>query len=146
VKKLVKKQNKQTEYQEQCHVFAWADRHLLTYPHLKFLHSSLNGVRLSIGQAVKAKCGGMKKGVPDICLPFRSLDYTQLFIEMKSGRNKTTPEQKEFIDFLVAGGAYVTVCYSALEAIDVIKKYVVHCRPICRSRFCKLETDHNPST
>ncbi len=127
---ISKKKNNQNEYQEQCHVFQWAAHHVAIYPHLKFLHSSLNGVRLSIGQAVKAKAAGMKKGVPDICLPFRSLEYAQLFIEMKAGKNKTTPEQKEFIDFLVAGGAYVTVCYSALEAIDTIKKYVVHCRPL----------------
>jgi hypothetical protein len=128
-----KKKNNQNEYNEQCHVFQWAAHHVVIYPHLAYLHSSLNGVKLSIGQAQKAKLGGMKKGVPDICLPFRALDYTQLFIEMKHGKNKPTPDQQQFMQFLIAGGAYVTTCYSALEAIDVIKKYVAHCRPFYRS-------------
>ena len=128
------KSPKQNEYLNQCAVFHWAKIAEKQYPHLKYLHSSINGVRLNMGQAIKAKRAGMKKGIPDICLPFRSLEYTQLFIEMKAGRNKMTAEQKDYMQFLVDGGAYYSIAYSALEAIDTIKKYVVHCPPLELSR------------
>jgi len=123
----VTKKMKQLEYLNQCAVFDWALRSQAKYPHLRFLHASLNGVKLTMGQAIKAKRSGMKKGVPDICLPFRALEFTQLFIEMKHGKNKQTKEQKEFMQFLVQGGSYYSVAYSALEAIATIQKYVVHC-------------------
>jgi hypothetical protein len=119
-----------SEFDQQCLVFQWAMWNLKKYPHLKLLHSSLNGVKLSIGQAVKAKKSGMTKGIPDINLPFACLEYTQLYIEMKIGKNKLTSEQKELRDLLVMGGAFYSVAYSAKEAIDTIEKYVAQCKPL----------------
>lgn len=136
-RKKVTRRKKKTvypsEFEQQCLVFQWAQWNVKKYPHLKLLHSSLNGVKLSIGQAIKAKKSGMTKGIPDINLPFSCLEYTQLYIEMKVGKNKLTDEQKELRELLLLGGAYYSVAYSAKEAIDTIEKYVVQCKPL-RSR------------
>ena len=128
--KKVKLIKKPTEYDEQCKVFEWASYNLQKYPHLTLLHSSLNGLKLSIGQAVKAKKSGMLKGIPDINLPFPCMEFTQLYIEMKVGKNKLTNEQKDLREKLVEGGAFYGVAFSANEAIEMIKKYVALCKPL----------------
>lgn len=122
-----------TEHDLQCMITTWARVHEREFPALKWLHSSINGVKLSMPQAIKAKASGMKRGIPDLCLPFPSMEFTQLFIELKVGKNKQTPEQIEFMDFVVKGGAFYSVCYSYDEAIETLKKYVTHCRfkPSC---------------
>lgn len=53
------------------------------YPELWLLNGSLNGVRLSIGQAVKAKRCGEKRGFPDIFLPVARKGFHGLAIELK---------------------------------------------------------------
>ncbi len=121
---------KSSEYDEQCKVFEWAYYNRIKYPHLTLLHSSLNGVKLGIGQAVKAKRSGMLKGIPDINLPFACMEFTQLYIEMKVGKNKLTNEQVDLQEKLVQGGAFYSVAYSANEAIEIIKKYVALCKPM----------------
>lgn len=52
------KSQKLSEHQEQCIIFEWAKIMSSQYPELKLLNASLNGVRLSIGQATKAKRSG----------------------------------------------------------------------------------------
>ena len=121
---------KQHEYLEQCEVFRWAKMQEWKFPHLKFLHASLNGVRLTMGQSKKMSLSGMRRGVADICLPFKNEHHTQLFIEMKHGKNKLTEDQAKFERFVCAGGADYVVAYSALEAIAAIKKYLITCPPL----------------
>jgi hypothetical protein len=57
---------KRSEYDEQVAVFEWALLNENRFPELKLMTGSLNGVRLTIGQAVKAKKTGLKPGFPDI--------------------------------------------------------------------------------
>lgn len=121
---------KQNEFKEQCEVFRWAKMQECIYPHLKFLHASLNGVRLTAGQSKKMSLAGMRRGVADICLPFKNKHYTQLFVEMKFGRNKLTEDQAKFERFVCAGGANYVTAYSAFEAIEEITKYLKTCPPL----------------
>ena len=74
---------KTIEADEQAALFRWAEQHSHFYPELALLNGSLNGVRLSTGQAVKAKKQGMKSGFPDIQLPVAMGGYHGLFIELK---------------------------------------------------------------
>lgn len=89
--------NTPTEHQEQAALFEWAELQAKAIPELWLLNGSLNGVRLTIGQAVKAKKAGMKKGFPDINLPVKRGEYGALYIELKTLKPKGTvkPEQKE---------------------------------------------------
>lgn len=74
-----------SEFDIQCQLFAWA-RHPATlkkYPCLDLLFSINNGLKLNIGQAVKAKKSGTNRGIPDIFLPVARRHFAGLFIEVK---------------------------------------------------------------
>ena len=122
------RRRQQPEYEAQCAVFAWAALMEGKYPDLKLLFSTLNGVRTSMRQAIKAKKAGMKKGVPDIWLPVvRSPDGNRIFVglvgEMKAPKGVTSPEQKAWLAALAKQGWQVGVWYSAEEAIETIARY-----------------------
>jgi len=130
IPKAPKRQNRQGEFEEQVKVIEWANMNLKRYPCLKFLHASLNGVRLTIGQAVKAKRGGLKKGVPDLFLPKRArcdtleVVYSGLYIEMKYGKNLLSAGQIAWARHLNHEGYRVETCYTAKAAIKVIEEYL----------------------
>lgn len=113
-----------SEHQEQCLVFQWARYHTSIYPCLAFMYGTLNGVKLTIGQATKAKKGGNKAGVPDIVLPYPTGKYHGLYIELKVGKNKPSKEQKEYIKYLRSVGYCAEVAYGSKEAIIFIEDYV----------------------
>ena len=113
-----------TEYQEQCALFEWADANQSTYPQLANMFATLNGIRLPIGLAVKAKKQGNKKGVPDVFLDWPRYPYKGLRIEMKVGKNKRTKEQVEWAQRLIECGYCVYVCYGWEEAREIILKYL----------------------
>ena len=115
---------KQTEYDEQVTIFQWAELMSGKYPQLKFMYGSLNGVRLTIGSAVKAKRAGMNKGFPDIFLPWPNKKNNGLFIELKIGNNKPSPEQVEYLNFLQSNGYSAHVCYGSEETINIIIDYL----------------------
>ena len=62
-----------TEYEEQAAIFRLAQLYIHKYPSLRWLNGSLNGVRLTIGNAMKCKRIGMKKGFPDLNLPVATI-------------------------------------------------------------------------
>ena len=51
----LKKPLELSEHRQQCHIFQFAEIMQVQYPELRLLSGSLNGVRLTIGQAIKAK-------------------------------------------------------------------------------------------
>jgi hypothetical protein len=112
------------EYQAQVEIFSQAEQLRMVYPELSMLNASLNGVRLPLGLAVKAKRMGMKRGYPDIHLPIARGGYHALYIELKAGKNKPTPEQWEWIRSLNAEGNYACVCWGVREAVDKIIEYL----------------------
>lgn len=113
-----------SEYNEQVRLFEWANKNECNYPELRLLNASLNGVRLSIGQAVKAKAGGMKAGYPDICLPVARNNYHGLFIELKDGKGRMSEQQKWWLQELSYNGYLAIECRGAEEAIKIISNYL----------------------
>ncbi len=114
------------EWREQAKIFEWVLRDH-EYPELKLLNGSLNGVRLTIGQAKKAKRTGMKKGYPDIFLPVPRGVWHGLFIELKSknGRMpKKGDDQHWWLSQLLNQGYSCHVCRGADAAIATIKIYL----------------------
>jgi len=116
-----------SEYQEQCAIFDFAQIMITTgqYPELRLLNGSLNGVKLSIGQAVKAKKNGMKRGYPDIFLPVARGGHHGLYIELKriSG-GKLEDEQDFWLQDLSDQGYFACVCRGADAAKRVIINYL----------------------
>ena len=115
---------KNDEFLEQAAIFRWAEIEQRNLPELEYLNGSLNGVRLTIGQAVKAKRGGMKKGFPDISLPVPRGGYHGLFIELKVDKNKPSSEQEAWLERLVDQGYYAAVVWGADAAITLIEFYL----------------------
>lgn len=121
-----------SEYQEQVAIFEWAEIAKSELPELDFLIGSLNGIRLSIGSAVKAKRAGLKRGYPDIALDVprsRNLGQDSSFwhglrIELKTKKGTISPEQATWIANLQRNGYRAVVCRSAGEAISEITSYL----------------------
>lgn len=112
------------EFDDQCAVFKWAQMQENIYPELKYLFSTMNGVRLPIGLAVKAKKAGMKRGPLDIWFPVRRGCYCGLVIELKHGANKPDKEQLEWIAFLNSQGYYARAKWGHDETIKTIISYL----------------------
>jgi len=122
-----------SEYDEQVAVMEWAERSSDCYPGLDLLHAIPNGgsrrVTVIHGrnvplEAIRLKRAGLKPGVPDLHLPVEGGRYIGLWIEMKFGYNKPDPNQRVWLASLVKHGHKVVVCYSALDAIDVLTEYI----------------------
>ena len=119
--------NSPTEHQEQVAIFDWAAYSTGKYPELAALNCSLSGVKLTIGQAVKAKRAGMKKGFPDISMPVRSRGFGGMFIELKKVNgvpSDVKAHQREWLNFLITQGYFCAAAFGSEEAIFLIKWYL----------------------
>ena len=112
-----------SEDTEQIAVIQWTQYNMSRYPELKWLFHVPNGGSRNKQEAVKFKQMGVKAGVSDLCLPYPKGIYCGLFIEMKYGDGRQQPSQKEFLKDMAEAGHFVATCYSAEEAIEVIKEY-----------------------
>lgn len=109
---------------EQATLIQWCNLQSCKYSELKMIFAIPNGGYRNKGEARKLKATGTKSGVPDLFLPVPRSQKYGLFIEMKVGRNKCTENQKKWIRALMEQGYEVKVCYSAEEAIQIIKRYL----------------------
>lgn len=129
--------NLSNEHSEQVAVINWARTNSYRCPVLAYLHAIPNGAKLPYKrddrgrrfspQAAKLLSEGLLPGVPDLFLPAPKAKYHGLYIEMKYGRNKPSPEQEDVIRMLRLCGYRVEVCYSADAAIRVIEEYLGLC-------------------
>lgn len=108
---------KRSEAQEQIAVVDYCD--IKNIP----IYAIPNGGKRNPIEAAHLKAQGVKAGVPDLCIPMARRGFHGLYIEMKVGRNKPTKKQIEWGLRLRAEDYDVRVCYSADEAIRVIKEY-----------------------
>lgn len=115
---------RRSEDTEQISVIYWAQANVIEHPELKWLYHIPNGGRRDSKEAIKLKQMGVKSGVSDLCLPYPRGKYHGLYIEMKYGKNRQTPEQADFLAEMAAVGHYVATCYSAEDAIRVIEQYL----------------------
>jgi len=113
-----------SEWREQVAVFDWAESAQCQYPELKYLTGSLNGVRLSIGSAVKAKRAGLKQGAPDLSLDVARRPYHGLRIELKAMDGKLDKEQMDWLQFLQDQGYRAVACWGSDQAINEITSYL----------------------
>ena len=92
-----------SEHSEQSAIIDWAKKMAYTYPELSLLFAIPNGASLSAHtdrrgrrfspQASKLKAEGLRAGVPDLCLPVARQGFHGMFIELKVGKGKPSPEQ-----------------------------------------------------
>jgi hypothetical protein len=113
-----------SEFNHQASLFAWAKLNYKKYPELELMFAINNGLRLTIGQAMKAKRSGTRKGIPDLMLACSRKGFHGLFIEMKKKGGKLSPEQKDKLSRLTLEGYKCYACFSCDQAIDVIEDYL----------------------
>jgi len=131
----------QREHHEQCVVIAWCELNKKRYPCLGRIYAIPNMGKHHVSFRIKQAREGLKKGMLDLCLPWpvvneievtatnkRTKCYARsthgLYIEMKVKPNKLSPEQKEWVKYLLDVGYEVKVAWSADEAIEIIKNYI----------------------
>jgi hypothetical protein len=118
----------------QVNLFRWAAAQECVLPRLKLLFAVPNGGarpavmkdgrRFSVA-AARMKAEGVKRGVPDICLPVPMGGFCGLWIEMKAGDNPASPEQRAWMSALAAEGACVHVVRDEwLHAKALIEDYL----------------------
>lgn len=126
-RKYTKRAGGSSEHAEQCKVIEWWDKVCGVYRLPPFaLFAVPNGAHLASGYigAGKLKREGMRRGALDLTLAKPTATFSGCYIEMKYGDNKPSPEQNAFVEYLVGAGYYAKVCYSADDAIAVIKEYL----------------------
>lgn len=88
------------EDKEQAALFQWRDQFVEKEPLLALLFHIPNGGHRHVSVATRLKLQGVKKGVWDLNLPIPSGVNHGLWIEMKAGKNKLTPEQIDFATWM----------------------------------------------
>jgi hypothetical protein len=83
-----------------------------------------NGGKRSKIEAAIMKGEGVLQGVSDLFVMSGKNGYNGLFMEMKTGSNKLSPLQKEFIKTAQDKGYKAEVCYSFEEFIEKVTEYL----------------------
>lgn len=112
-----------SEDTEQITVIQWAEWNREEHPELKWLYHCPNGGSRNKVEAIKLRQMGVKAGVSDLHLPYPKGIYHGLFIEMKYGKNRRQESQIEFMEDMEEAGYFVSTCYTAEDAIIIIRKY-----------------------
>ncbi len=113
------------EDQEQIAIMDWCEYQKNKYPELDMIFHIVNEGKRSKRNGAHLKRMGMKRGIPDICLPSPKGKYHGLWIELKADKTKrASKEQREWILRLSEQGYKANICYGADEAIETIKNYL----------------------
>lgn len=94
------------------------------WPELALLYHIKNEDKESAKQVAIDKAMGVKKGVPDFCLPVPRGKYHGLYIEMKNETGHTNRSQEWWGEHLTAQGYCWRVCHGWEAAVDVLTTYL----------------------
>ena len=113
------------EHEEQKCLMEWAESQKQRYPCLPRMFAIANGGFRHITIARRMKAEGVKRGVPDMMLPFPSGGYAGLFIELKKRvGGVVSKEQGEWREYLSSVGYKVVICPGWEVAKDAIIEYL----------------------
>lgn len=113
------------ESAEQIALMSWANLQAKTMPELARLYAVPNGGSRHKLEAVNLKRQGVKRGVPDLCLPVPRHGRHGLYIELKRTQGSTTSkEQKDWIAYLNEAGYVAVICKGFDEARAAILEYL----------------------
>lgn len=113
------------ESAEQEALFMWAEYNLTKYPELRWMYHIPNEGKRSFQRGAQMRREGLKRGVPDNCLPVARGNYSALYIEMKRIRGgRMTADQKEWAEGLQWCGNLVIRCDGWEEAARAIEQYL----------------------
>lgn len=115
-----------SEARHQMNVIRWSQQPSIRskWPELALLHHIPNGGSRDAVEAKHLKDQGVKRGVPDLCLPVPRGQYHGLYIEMKAETGRTSPEQDWWGERLLGQGYMWEVCHGYRSAISVLEWYL----------------------
>lgn len=112
------------EHQHQVKVMEWSRANTPRLRPLVMLHAIPNGGHRAKKTAADLKAEGVKKGVPDLCLPYPCGGFHGLYIEMKAEGGSPSEDQEWWIEMLKGAGYCVQVCWGHESAIAVLDGYL----------------------
>ena len=114
-----------TEAQEQRSLFQWVAYNRRKWPELALLHHIPNGGSRDLREAHNLKEQGVKRGVPDMCLPVPRGGWHGLYIELKRQKGgRVSDEQRWWLAQLTKQGYLAVVCLGWEDAADTITDYL----------------------
>lgn len=114
-----------TESQEQQRLFQWARMMEGKHPELALLYHIPNEGKRSRATGRRMVAEGLRKGVPDICLPVARGYKHGLYIELKRTKGaRVSPNQGEWLLRLTDQGYEAVICYGWETAAAVIENYL----------------------
>ncbi|MES1926549.1 VRR-NUC domain-containing protein [Salinisphaera sp. T31B1] len=113
-----------SEHTEQATLIRMVDWNARQHPELSMLYAVPNGSDRHPAVAGKLKAEGVRKGVPDLCLPVARQGYHGLYVEMKTTKGRTSPEQRDWIERLQGEGYRAAVCRGWSAAWNEIAGYL----------------------
>ena len=117
--------NTPTETQEQIALFQWAANVRNRYPEIMLMYHVVNEGKRSQVAGHNLRLMGMRRGVPDVCLPVARGECHGLYVEMKRVKGgRASPEQLWWIEQLRAQGYRAEICYGWENAAQVIREYL----------------------
>lgn len=113
-----------SEHEDQQALFHWISIAARDYPELKNAFAIPNGTRTTPRVAARMKAEGVLKGVSDIFLPVARGGKHGMFIEMKTGKGRLSPEQSAFLEAMNAAGYHAVMCRGWEQAAETILEYL----------------------
>ena len=95
------------------------------WPELALLYHVPNEGKRSRTAGARMKAEGLKKGVPDLCLPVARGKWHGLYIELKRTKGgRVSQAQREWLDALEREGYAAAVAYGWEQAREMIAAYL----------------------
>ena len=115
-----------SEAQHQANVIKWSMQPSIRsrWPELALLHHIPNGGSRDAVEGRHLKAQGLKRGVPDLCLPAARGGYHGLYIEMKTEAGRASADQVWWMEHLKAGGYCARLCHGWQSAVGVLEWYL----------------------
>lgn len=114
----------QDEHQEQVALFQWARYAESQWPELALLHAIPNGGHRHKAVAARMRAEGVRRGVPDICLPVPRHGWHGLYLELKTRRGRMSPDQGWWLRHLREQGYFAVLCRGSASAQQTIADYL----------------------
>ena len=115
-----------SERQHQQAVMKWARQPSIRkrWPELALLHHIKNETTGGAAEVAADKAMGVKKGVPDLCLPVTRGGFHGLYIEMKTPSGRASDAQRWWVTRLTEQGYRAVVCHGYDAAVAELCWYL----------------------
>lgn len=114
-----------SESVEQERLFQWAEGMSVVHPELISMYHIPNEGKRKRSTGARLKRMGLRKGVPDICLPVARCGCHALYIEMKRLKDgRPTQDQLDWIELLTKQGNMAVICKGWEVAAELIESYL----------------------